>query len=449
MAGNETELVNAAVTRKSWPKPVKIILIIMLILGVGIGAYYTYKSFTKKEVKNLTMPVTQGAIVDQIQAMGTVKPLHEVDLYFRQQGTLKALYARIGDSVQEGQVLALQDDSNLQAQVELTRSALKQAQYKSQQTQLDYEKAYAAAMRQDALYQQGAITKVDWEQAKRDSATANINVQTAQVSIDNAKANLVIAETNLKNAQLIAPFSGVAAQVSGEVGQETGNSSSPMFHLISNELQILAMVNEADIGRVQLNQEVVFTVSSYPGQSFKGTVSGISPQSTAVSNVQLYEVNISTVNLSQQLRAGMSVTAKIIIDKRDNVTMVPNIAFSYTQTYLKNNQSSKANTSGQASKSADGTQGSTKTTGNTAQKTDKKVQQVVVLEEGNPVVKQITVGLSDGQNTEVIQGLNPGDQVVVGTSAATTTSSGSSTSQQSSGQQQRSPGAGAIGGALH
>ncbi|MDD3364931.1 MAG: efflux RND transporter periplasmic adaptor subunit [Syntrophomonas sp.] len=450
MAGNETELMNAAVTRKSWPKPVKIILIVMLLVGLGVGTYYTYKSFNKKDPVNLTMPVTTGAIVDQIQATGTVKPLHEVDLFFRQQGTLKALNARSGDSVTEGQVLALQDDSSLQAQVQKAKSDLQQAQYKLQQTQLNYEKANAAFSRQDELYKQGAITKVDWEQAKRDNDTEAINIKTSQVSIENATATLVIAETNLKNAQLTAPFSGVAAQVNGEVGQETGNSSSPMFHLISNELQILAMVNEADIGRVKLNQEVVFTVTSYPGQSFQGTVARISPQSTAVSNVQLYEVDITAKDLSSQLRAGMSVTAKLIIDKRDKVTMVPNIAFSYTQTFLKtNSQSSKANSSGRANQSADGTAGTAKTTENAAPTTDKKVQRVVVLQDGKPVVKQITVGLSDGQNTEVIEGLNPGDQVVVGTNAAAqTTTSGNSNGQQSGGQQ-RAPGGGGIGGALH
>jgi HlyD family secretion protein len=397
------------------------------------------------------MLVTTGAIVDQIQATGTVKPLHEVDLFFRQQGTLQALNARSGDPVKEGQVLASQDDSSLQAQAQQARSDLQQAQYKLQQTQFDYEKTNAAASREDELYKQGAVTQVDWEQAKRDNDNAAINIKTSQVAIENANAKLVIAESNLKNAQLTAPFSGVAAQVNGEVGQETGNSSSPMFHLISNELQILAMVNEADIGRVKLNQEAVFTVTSYPGQSFQGTVARISPQSTTVSNVQLYEVDIAAKDLSKELRAGMSVTAQLIIDKRDNVTMVPNIAFSYAQTFLKNNnQSSKTKSTGRANQNAAGTQGTVKPSENATLKNDKKVQQVVVLQDAQPVVKQITVGLSDGQNTEVIEGLNPGDQVIVGTNAATqTTPSGNSNGQQSGGQQQqRSPVGGAMGGAL-
>jgi len=447
MAGNETELMNAAASTKSWHKPAKIIVIIMLVLGIGIGGYYTYKSLNKKEPINLPMAVTKGAIVDQIQATGTIKPLHEVDLYFRQQGTLKALNAHSGDSIQEGQVLAMQDDSSLQAQLEKARSDLQQAEFTLQQRQMDCDKYNAAFTRQDALYKQGAITLVDWEQAKRDADNAGIVLNSSRVSIKNAQANLVIAETNVNNAQLTAPFSGVAAQVNGEVGQETGNSSSPMFHLISNDLQILVMVNEVDIGRILLNQEVDFTVTSYPGQSFKGSVARISPQSTTVSNVQLYEVAIATKDLSSKLRAGMSVTAKIIIDKRDNVTMVPNIAFTYAQTYVKSNtQSSKTNSTPRANQSTNSMPETAKTTGDTAPKSDKKVQPVVVIENTKAVVKQITVGLSDGQNTEVIEGLNPGDQVVVGTSASSqTTSSGNSSSQNSS---QQRPGTGAIGGGV-
>ncbi len=445
MAGNETELINAAGTKKSWPKPVKIIATVVLAVGLCTGGYYTYKSANQKEIINLTMPVSQGAIVDQIQATGTIKPLHEVDLFFRQQGTLQTLNVRSGDPVQEGQVLAVQDDSSLQAQVQKARSDLQMALYKLQQAEINFEKISATAARQDELYKQGAITKVDWEQAQRDKSNEAININTSQVSIENARANLLIAETNLKNAQLTAPFSGVAAQVNGEVGQETGNSSSPMFHLISNELQVLAMVNEADIGRVKLDQEVAFTVTSYPGQAFKGTVARISPQSTAVSNVQLYEVDIAVQELSAQLRAGMSVTAKIIIDKRDNATMVPNIAFSYTQTFLKNNsQGSKPSSTGPTNQSTGASAGVLKTGENADSKSDKRVQRVVVLQDGKPVVKQITAGLSDGQNTEVVEGLNPGDQVVVGTNATTSNTTGTGSSQQPGGQQQRSP----VGGGM-
>ncbi|MDD4801585.1 MAG: efflux RND transporter periplasmic adaptor subunit [Syntrophomonas sp.] len=437
MAGNDTELMNAAGTGKPWPKPVKYGLIIMLLAGVIAGAYYTYQSLNQKEPVSLTMPVSTGAIIDQIQATGTVKPLQEVDLFFRQQGTLKVLNARSGDPVQAGQLLAMQDDSSLQAQVQQAKSDLLLAEYRLEQTRLNYEKAIAAAARQDDLYNQGAVTKVEWEQAMRDRDTEAINIKTSEVSIETARAKLIIAETNLKNAQLTAPFSGVAAQVNGEVGQETGNSSSPMFHLISNDLKILAMVNEADVGRVKEGQEVLFAVTSYPGQSFQGTVARISPQSITVSNVQVYEVDIATKDLSNKLRAGMSVTANIIIDKRDNATMVPNIAFSYAQNFMKNNsQNNTTKSTKPDNQKSTAEQGNSKLTENAAPKNDKNLKQVVILQDGKPVLKQIAVGLSDGQNTEVIEGLDPGDKVVVGTSGI---AQNNSSGQQNS-SQQRAPG---------
>ncbi len=452
MPENETELIKAT-KKKAWQKPGKIVAIVIILL-LGSGGYFVYKTANQKEVTYLTLPVAAGAIVDEIQATGTVKPLHEVDLYFRQQGTLKGLYVRNGDQVKAGQVLALQDDANLQAQLEQARSDLLQAQYKLQQSQMECEKTQIAAKRQDELYNQGAIAKLDWEQAQRDYKNALVNVQSSQVAIQTAKAKEVIAASNLKNAALTAPFTGVAAQVNGEVGQETGNSSSPMFHLISNELQVLAMVNEVDIGRIKEKQAVNFTVTAYPGQSFQGTVTRVSPQSTATNNIQQYEVDIATKDILRQLRAGMSVTAKIIVAQRNHVITVPNLAFAYTQTFLSNNKlNTNQNLNQQRNQSNDQrtgnmSQGSAWSKKNNQGLKPSMKRMVVVLQAGKPVIKPITVGLSDLSNTEVIEGLRPGDQVVIGTNDANQNSS-TGTGNQQSGSQQRSGIGGGIGGGAH
>jgi HlyD family secretion protein len=444
MTDNDNELDIMAESGKGRSRLGKVILIV-LIAAVAVGAYFIYKSFTKAEISYLTMPVSQGNIVDQVQATGSIKPLHEVDLYFRQQGTLTALYARSGDPVTAGQVLAVQDDDRLQAEVEQQRSSLLQAQYKLKQAQYTYEKMAATFARQDALYQQGALARADWEQAKRDLDNEAINVQSAQTSIKTSQAQLVIAENNLENARLVAPFSGVAAQVNGEVGQETGNTSTSMFHLISNELQLTAMVNEVDIGRVQVGQEVEYTVTSYPGQKFKGAVTRISPQSSAANNVQLYEVDISTRDMSHKLRAGMSVTANIIVNKRANVVMVPNLALTYAQTFQKSSLPNRTGAGGQKVTSGAGRmQGAgiqapgqagdaVKNVNKPVSDSGEQTQQVVMLQDGKPVVKRVKVGLSDGTNTEVKEGLKAGDQVVVGANDPSKTNS-TGGSQQPGGQ---------------
>lgn len=451
------------------------IIAALVIIAVCTGAYLIYNSLAKKAAGYLAMPVTRGSILDKVQGTGTVTPLHEVDLYFKQQGTLKLLNVRSGDEVKAGQVLAVQDNSELQAELEQARSNQLLAQYKLQQSQLDLEQARDTAQSQDALYQAGALSKSDWQQSQRDYSNAQITVKSDEATVQTDQAKVVIAETDLKNAELVAPFSGVAAQVNGEVGQQTGNSSSPMFHLISNDLKIVVMVNEVDIGRVKLNQDVVFNVSSYPNRPFRGKVSRISPQAITTNNVQLYEVDIATQGLSGQLRAGMSVTSNIIINQRADVTVVPNIALSYVQTYLagqgsrsqtsvsrqtstqRTNQSDdSANSAGKNAEPVNSSQmnSQVRQEGRTGYKestagprTLNRERQVVVLQQGKPVIKQIKVGLGDSQNTEVISGLKPGDQVVIGTNDSSGSSSSSSASGQRTGsQQQRMPG---FGGGIH
>ena len=451
------------------------IIAALVIIAVCTGAYLIYHSLAKKAAGYLAMPVTRGSILDKVQGTGTVTPLHEVDLYFKQQGTLKLLNVRSGDEVKAGQVLAVQDNSELQAELEQARSNQLLAKYKLQQSQLDLEQARDTTQSQDALYQAGALSKTDWQQSQRDYSNAQITVKSDEATVQTNQAKVVIAETDLKNAELVAPFSGVAAQVNGEVGQETGNSSSPMFHLISNDLKIVVMVNEVDIGRVKLNQDVVFNVSSYPNRPFRGKVSRISPQATTTNNVQLYEVDIATQGLSDQLRAGMSVTSNIIINQRADVTVVPNIALSYVQTYLasqgsRSQTSASRQTSMQRTNQSDDSassagknaeqvnsshmnsqvrqEGRTGDKESTAgQRTSNRERQVVVLQQGKPVIKQIKVGLGDSQNTEVISGLKPGDQVVIGTNDSSGSSSSSSASGQRTGsQQQRMPG---FGGGIH
>jgi HlyD family secretion protein len=449
MAGNDTELMNAALTGKRWKKQSKI-MIGICVLVVCIGGYLVYGRLTKKESTYLTMPVTQGKISNAVQATGTVKPLHEVALYFKTQGTLKTLNVSAGDSVKAGQVLAVEDDSDLRANVEQAQSDLLQAKLRLQQSELDYEKASDTYTQQQTLYNQGAVAKSDLDQSKRDFVTADVSVQLAKASIQTAQAKLVIVQTDLKNATLTAPFSGVVAQVNGEVGQETGNSTNPTVNLISSELQVQTTVNEVDIGNVKVGQNVEFTVTSFPNQTFQGKVSKISSQATTTNNIQLFEVDIATDNLSHQLLAGMSVTANILISERDNVVRVQNTALAYAKTYMQTMAANMRSASGQNSSNRTGTGNRTGTAGSggwsgrkTAENTtsgsnSQTTVPIVVLENGKPAVKRITTGLSDGQNTEVVNGLKAGEQVVIGTTDSTqsTTTSSSGTGSTGSGQRQ-------------
>jgi HlyD family secretion protein len=194
------------------------------------------------------------------------------------------------------------------------------------------------------------------------------------------------------------------------------------------------MVNEADIGRVKVGQEVNFTVTAYTDKTFKGTVSRISPQATSTNNVQQYEVDISTSGLSSQLKAGMSVTAKIIVNKRENVIAAPNLALTYAQTYAGSNKQSAAQSPTRTGiRGTVNQQARTQGQQSTTIGSNTETKQIVILKNGKPMVKQITIGLSDGTNTEVKSGLSAEDRVVIGTNDTTqNNSSGNNSSGNSS-----------------
>lgn len=450
MAVDENDLVIPELAKKPWGLGKKILLGIV-IAAMCVAGYFVYNQYHEDPVTYLTMAVSQGNIINQVETTGTVTPLHEIDLYFKQQGTLKQLNVQTGDYVKAGQLLSVQDDSDLQASVEQAKSDLRQAELKLRQSELDYEKTKTTAEQQEQLYAAGAITESDYQQSKRDLEAGDITLEQAKASIKTAKAKLVIAESDLSQAQLKAPFDGVAAQVNGEVGQYTGNSSSPLFHLISNDLMIEAAVNEADIGRVKVGQEVSFTTTSLEDKTFKGVISRISPQSTATNNVQQFQVDISVKGDTTGLLAGMSVTANIIINQQQNVTTVPTLALTYAKTYMSTAMASRTSSSNMsnAKRSATNTNstktkrtgrksinGSTSSKRTTSATMNKNRQPVVVLSNGQPVVKWITVGTSDDQNTQVTKGLTAGDQVVIGTKSdteesATSTDSSSSSSNNS------------------
>lgn len=468
MAGNDSELIKVAETGKN-RSVVKKVVAAAIVLVLGTVGYFYIKGRDQQDNIYLTMAATKGRIVDQVEATGTITPLHEVDLYFKQQGTLKALYVKSGDPVKAGQLLAVQDDTELRAAVEQARSDLLQAQHNLSKAQLEYDRQMETYEQQKALYESGGISESDFKQAKRDLESAAIAVESARISIQTAKAKRVLNEADLANAQLKAPFNGIAAQVNGEVGQDVGNSSNPIFHLISNELRIKAMVNEADIGRVKVGQEVIFTVTSYPNQQFKGTVSWISPQSEAVNNVQMYEVDIASHDMNEKLLAGMSITANIIVNKVENVTVVPTMALTYAQTFMrssqyKNQSSGEGNGAaftrrqaadgegtGQQGISRQGTlrRNSSSKNSNSAKSTGQRAERrpIVVLENGKPVIKWVVIGISDNQNTEIKEGIKPGDQVVIGTrTASETTNMSQTTNNTNSRWNQQRFRSGGIGG---
>lgn len=443
-------------------------IVVAVLLVLAAGGYFAYQSLKPQESSYLTQPVTKGSLVKSVEATGTVVPMREADLNFKSDTMLKSISIDAGTTVAEGQVLALQDDVDFRSAVEQAGSSFQQTKYRQEQSSMSLEKAKRTYAQQTALYESGAISQSDYQTAKDDQRTAEINMELAKAQTRAAQSDLASAQENLDNAKLKAPFAGIITVVNGVVG--TSTSGSAFAHLISKDLKIEAMVNEADIGSVKVGQSVEFTVTTYPDKTFKGTVQRITQQASTTSSVQQYEVDITVDNSDNLLLSGMSVTANIIVARRSDAVLVPMLALTYAQTYIQENPSAMAgtsqtlnrgsnnSTSGSFSRNPNRANGSSTgmankrgswgqrfnrsaTTGASQSSTTptSKRRFAVVLVDDQPVVLIVRIGIDDSQNAEVLSGLSGGEKVVIGKYSETTSGTNSDTnSKGNSGSNDRS-----------
>ncbi|MEA4924201.1 MAG: efflux RND transporter periplasmic adaptor subunit [Syntrophomonadaceae bacterium] len=407
----------------------KIIWAVVLLLLVGATGFGIHKYWGgKATVEYSTAAVTKGTVTDYIEATGTLGAVKTTEMGFKNDDTIIALNVQPGDHVKAGQVLAEQDPATLTTALRQAQSTVEQDAVNVKSANLTNDTNRKTLERQQQLFDAGAVTQSDLETAQNNYAKSQWDLETAQSKLANDQAKLEQAQTDLSGATMVAPYDGIIGVVNGQVGSINGinSSSSTLLTIMSEELQLSSLVNEADIGRVKVGQEVEFTSSSFSNRTFTGKVVRITPQATTVSNVQYYPALISVDDPDKVLMSGMSVSANIIVSRTTDTVLVPMMAVSYAETYVKSNPSSASGGDGQA---------------------------VVVMENNQPVVRQVNLGINDGANYAVSEGLKEGDRVIVGTnktgsSNGSGNSSTSNTRSNSNSNSNRTPtgGGGGMGG---
>ncbi|PKM78030.1 MAG: hypothetical protein CVU90_04765 [Firmicutes bacterium HGW-Firmicutes-15] len=408
----------------------KILWLVGILLVIGVSGYGSYKwlGSSSKNTEYPTATVGKATITDSIEATGTLSAIKSSAMGFKNDDTITAINVQPGDKVKMGQILAQQDPSSLQSALQQAKSSVDQDQISVKVANLNYETYRKTLDRQQQLFVAGAIAQTDLDTAQNTLTKSEWDVATAKAKLANDQAKADQAQADLAGATLVAPFDGIIGVVNGQVGQINGinSSSSTLLSVLSEELQLSALINEADIGRVKVGQDVSFITSTYANKTFKGKVLRITPQASTVSSVQYYPVLISCIDPDHQLFSGMSVSANIIVAQKSNVMTVSMMAVSYAESYVKSNPSSAP---APTAASKEGTSSI-----------------AVVLENNQPTVKSVVLGLSDGSNYELISGLNVGDKVIVGSSTASTTSSGASSSKSTTTKSNNNQGGGAMGG---
>jgi HlyD family secretion protein len=362
-----------------------------------------------------TATVMRGPITQLVTATGTLNPVTNVQVGSQVSGNIQKLFADFNSEVKAGQTVAQIDPMLFQAAVTQAEGDLASAQ-----AALELAKVNAARIQK--LFTEKNSSQQDLDSAMATLHQAEANVKIKQGALDKAKADL-------DHCTITSPIDGVVISRSVDVGQTVAASlQAPVIFQIANDLtkmQIDSNVAEADVGAVEVGQDVDFTVDAFPTRTFHGKVVQVRNAPITVQNVVTYDTVIGVDNKDLKLKPGMTANVSIVIAHKDSVLQLKNAALRFRPPDAATSDQPKSTSS----------PGGQRPTGARERKPERTIY---VLSFGRPKPVQIKTGISDGIVTEVTEGLKEGDKVVTAELSAPAASS-SPPANPFSGQQRRFP----------
>ncbi|HTN93560.1 MAG TPA: efflux RND transporter periplasmic adaptor subunit [Gallionella sp.] len=403
--------------KKLLHSPIVLAIAAAAFIGIGVAIYLKFNSDAQTQYR--TESVGKGDVSQTVSANGTINPVTLVSVGTQVSGTVKKLFVDFNSKVHKGQILLELDDALLAAQ-------LKQSEANVQSAQASLELATANEKRTRDLFALEYVAQQDLDtaiQAKK-SAEAQLLLTRAQLEKDRA---------NLSYSVIRSPVSGVVVDREVDVGQTVAASlQTPTLFKIAQDLskmQIDSNFAEADIGGIRVGQPVRFTVDAFADQHFKGVVKQIRLNPTTVSNVVTYDVVVNVDNPEKILLPGMTAYVNIAVAERKDVLLVPNAALRYKPAdseieKLPPKPGPAANPGSSNPQKNEGGRQSGSQRGKS--KRDTFAGKVYVLDKGKLKPVNVTLGITDNRNTEVVGGdIREGDLVVTGEEQASDKSSSS------------------------
>ena len=442
-------------------------VIAVLLVATGFVIYRRNDASAAPAYRFAT--IERGNLQSTVSATGALSAVTTVQVGTQVSGQISAIHVDFNDKVKKGQLLARIDPTLQQQAVQDAQAGVERAQSQLTLTKQEYD-------RQKTLFDSKVITATEFGTTQSNYEVAKANMKSAQIALDKARQNL--SYTNI-----YAPIDGVIVERTVDVGQTVAASlSAPELFLIANDLsqmQILAKVDESDIGAIDVGQPVQFTVQAYPNRTFTGAVKQVRLQSTTQDNVVNYTAVIAVSNADGKLLPGMTATVQFLTGSAKNVLLVPNAALRFRATTEMMAQvgfgkrqtgapgaGATATSTSQRGGTADGAVASgaqtngTRTNGATATGRTwsggaagtgtgaRNAGMLWYLDQSSKLkVARVKTGLSDGQNTEITPrdstAVSAGMQIIVGTTSTTpgtTATSGSANPLQPQSGQRRGPG---------
>jgi HlyD family secretion protein len=378
----------------------KIIIGGTILIVIAVVSFFLFRN-KGSETQYRTEKVARGDIVMTVTATGTVNAVTTVLVGTQVSGTIKNIYVDFNSPVKQGQLIAQIDPATFQAQADQARANLLSARANLEKAEATLIDTKRTMERNRELFSKNLIARSDLDTAETNNETAQAAVSAAKSQVAQTEAALKFAETNLQYTKILSPVDGVVISRNVDVGQTVAASfQTPTLFTIAQDLtkmQIDTNVDEADIGKVMVGQEVEFTVDAYADHVFKGKVWQVRNAPLTVQNVVTYDVVVQVPNPDMKLKPGMTANVSIIISTKKDVIKIPNSALRF------------------------------KPSERSPVASEKKGPGVWVLEKDKPKRIPFSPGISDGNYTELVAGeIREGQELVVEslTKAKVQTSSG-------------------------
>ena len=355
----------------------KIWIAVVVIVIVAVAAWAMSGGKKEEDINFKEEKVALKTLQNSVTATGTIEAVTSVTVGTQVSGIVNKLYVDYNSQVKKGQVIAELDKTNLLSELNTAKANLASAQ-----SSLNYQAANME--RYKTLYKKGLVSADEYENAL-------LTYRQAKEQVASSKENVQRAQTNLGYATITSPIDGTVISKSVEEGQTVAASfNTPELFTIAKDLtnmQVVANVDEADIGDVKEGNRVTFTVDAYPDDTFEGTVKQVRLEATTTNNVVTYEVVISAPNADLKLKPGLTANVTIYTQERSGVLAVANKALRFTPT---------KETVGKDIKIVD----------------CKGKNKVWTLNDKTLTAHPVTIGQTDGINTEITKGLKQGDKIV-------------------------------------
>lgn len=294
----------------------RLVVVLLLLAAAGAGAWYWLNRQAEKPPEYVTVPVTRADVTQAVTATGALQPVITVEVGSQISGIIDKVLVDYNSVVKKGDVVAHIDSATYESRLRSAEAELSNARANHRLVELNGQRI--RSLRENEL-----VPQSDLDQALAQLAQAEAQVQTRTASVESAKIDL-------SRCTIYSPVDGIVLSRQVDVGKTVAASfNTPVLFTIANDLtkmQIEGAIAEADIGNVEVGQPVKFTVDAFPSRQFEGRVSSIRNSPVTVQNVVTYETIIDVRNDDQKLRPGMTANVSVIIAHRPNALRIPNTA---------------------------------------------------------------------------------------------------------------------------